>query len=210
MVLLMVIIFFLDSLLMVFLPSESGSSQPLILYVVGDVLFPSIVLSQWTFGIEANFFQGLLTKPIKVEQLLRNCYYFHLSISTMMTLLCLFFVFLSPEVSLLTLLGALSMAVFINLSNLPTCLFSSRLELFSNSMFNMQGANMKINLYSIFFIVPLGLLAAIYCLWGEMAWCLSSVVIAVVCLMFHRKVILKVATMYERRRYERIEKYMEK
>ena len=210
MVLLMVIIFFLDSLLMVFLPSKSGSSQPLILYVVGDVLFPSIVLSQWTFGIEANFFQGLLTKPIKVEQLLRNCYYFHLSISTMMTLLCLFFVFLSPEVSLLTLLGALSMAVFINLSNLPTCLFSSRLELFSNSMFNMQGANMKINLYSIFFIVPLGLLAAIYCLWGEMAWCLSSVVIAVVCLMFHRKVILKVATMYERRRYERIEKYMEK
>ena len=71
MVLIMVIVFFLDALLMVFLPDEgTGNQVSLIMYVVGDVLLPSVVLSQWTFGIEANFFQGLLTKPVKVAQLL--------------------------------------------------------------------------------------------------------------------------------------------
>ena len=50
MVLVMVIIFFLDALLMVFLPDEgTGNQVSLIMYVVGDVLLPSVVLSQWTF-----------------------------------------------------------------------------------------------------------------------------------------------------------------
>jgi hypothetical protein len=210
MVLVMVIIFFLDALLMVFLPDEgTGNQVSLIMYVVGDVLLPSVVLSQWTFGIEANFFQGLMTKPVKVEQLLRNCFYFYLSISGVMTVISLVFVFLSPEITVFTLLGAMGMAVFINLSNLPTCLFSSRLEIFSNSMFNMQGANMKINLYGIVFLVPTGLMAGVYYLWGAEVWCIVSVTMAVVCLLIHRKVIARVAAIYDRRRYERMEKYME-
>ena len=205
MVLVMVIIFFLDALLMV----SDGNQVSLIMYVVGDVLLPSVVLSQWTFGIEANFFQGLMTKPVKVEQLLRNCFYFYLSISGVMTVVSLVFVFLSPEITVFTLLGAMGMAVFVNLSNLPTCLFSSRLEIFSNSMFNMQGANMKINLYGIVFLVPSGLMAGVYYLWGAEVWCIVSVIIAVVCLLIHRKVIARVAAIYDRRRYERMEKYME-
>lgn len=210
MVLLMVIIFFLDSLLMVAMDDgKTGTKVSLIVYVVGAVLLPSVVLSQWTFGIEANFFQGLQTKPVKVEQLLRNCFYFYLTISGVMTIACLVFVFLSPEITVFTLLGAMGMAVFVNLSNLPTCLFSSRLEIFSNSMFNMQGANMKINLYGIAFLVPLGLMAGVYYLWGAEVWCLVSVALAVASLLVHRKVIACVAALYDRRRYERIEKYME-
>ena len=69
MVLVMVIIFFLDALLMVFLPDEgTGNQVSLIMYVVGDVLLPSVVLSQWTFGIEANFFQGLMTMVLSLRR----------------------------------------------------------------------------------------------------------------------------------------------
>ena len=46
---------------------------PLCNYVAGAILLPSVVLSQWTFGIEANFFHGLMTKPVKVKQMLQNC-----------------------------------------------------------------------------------------------------------------------------------------
>ena len=210
MVLIMVVIFFADSLLMALMPSVDGNATTSpVIYVVGDVILPSLVLSQWTFGIEANFFQGLMTKPIRVAQLLRNCYYFYLSISAVMTVLTIAFVLISPEVHLTTLLGAYAMAIIINLFNLPTCLFSSRLEIFSNSMFNMQGANMKINLYSIAFLVPLAAVAGIYYLWGELVWCLVCVALAAVCLLAHRRVIAWVAACYERRRYERMEKYME-
>ena len=210
MVLIMVVIFFADSLLMALMPSADGrNTTSLVIYVVGDVILPSLVLSQWTFGIEANFFQGLMTKPIGVGQLLRNCYYFYLSISGVMTILAIAFVLISPEIHLITLLGAFAMAVFVNLFNLPTCLFSSRLEIFSNTMFNMQGANMKINLYGIAFLLPLAALGGVYYLWGEMVWCLVSVVLAALCLLAHRKVIGWVAACYERRRYERMEKYME-
>ncbi len=210
MVLLMVVVFFLDALLMACLPDEPQSSNvPLAAYVVGVVLMPSVVLSQWTFGIEANYFQGLMTKPVAVEQLLRNSYYFYLSISAVMTVLASVFLLLSHDVSVLTVIGALAMAVTVNLVNLPTCLFSTRLEIFSQSMFSMQGANAKINLYGLVFLLPMAALVAVYWQWGERVWCLVCVLLAAVCLVFHRKVIALVASTYHRHRYTRMEKYME-
>lgn len=212
MVLMMVIIFFLDSLLMAFIPETEGEGMnqgQVILYVVGDVLLPSVVLSQWTFGIEANYFQGLMTKPVKVENLLRNCYYFYLSISGVMAVLAICFIFINEEITVFSLIGAFAMAVVINLSNLPTCLFSSRLEIFSGAMFNMQGANTKINLYGFVFAIPTALLAGVYYLWGEMTWCITSVVLAAIALAIHRPVIAKLAAIFERKKYQRIEKFME-
>lgn len=212
MVLMMVVIFFLDSLLMAFVPEMDGqgmSQGQMVLYVVGDVLLPSVVLSQWTFGIEANYFQGLMVKPIKVERLLRNCYYFYLSISGVMAILATVFIFINDEISILTLIGAFAMAVVINLTNLPTCLFSSRLEIFSGAMFNTQGANAKINLYGLVFAIPTALLAGVYYFWGEMTWCLTSIVMAVIALAIHRPVIAKLAAVFEGKKYKRLEKFME-
>ncbi len=211
MVLLMVVVFFLDALLMVCLPQEAQSGNvPLVLYVAGVVLMPSVVLSQWTFGIEANYFQGLMTKPVTVERLLCNCYYFYLSISTVMAVLALVFPLCSSDVTLFSVVGALAMAVVINLVNLPTCLFSTRLEIFSQSMFSMQGANARINLYGLVFLLPVAALAGVYWMWGERVWCLVCVLLAGVGLAFHRKVIALVGGVYHRHRYARMEKYMEK
>lgn len=211
MVLVVTLVFLLDAYMMAFLPGEEGSVNrvSLIVYVVGVILLPSMLFSQWTFGIEANFFHGLMTKPVTVRQLLQNCYYFYLMVSAAATLLTVPFLFISDEITLFTLAGGYSTAVFMNLCNMPTSLFSSRLDLFASSLFNYQGANMKINVYSIAFMIPIALLAGIYWLWGATAWALVSIALAVISIAVHRPVLGKIADLFNARKYQRMEKFME-
>lgn len=206
-------IFLFDVYLYAFLPSgghEGLGFDSLVAYVVGAILLPSVCLSQWTFGIEANFFQGLMTKPIRVEQLLQNCYYFYTMVNGIALLLVIPLLFVTDEISPLVMLGGFSLALFINLFNLPTCLFSSRLEIFNSSLFGMQGANMKINLYAAAFLLPLGGLVGIYYFLGQTVWVITCVCLAILSLAIHRKVIARLAAVFYRRRYERMEKFMEK
>ena len=86
------------------------------LYVAGAILLPSVVLSQWTFGIEANFFHGLMTKPVKVKQMLQSCYYYYMVVSAVALLLTLPFLFLRAGIGVQVLIGGFCLAVFINLS----------------------------------------------------------------------------------------------
>lgn len=213
MVVIITSIFLFDSYLFAFLPTDPGeehiATAPLILYVVGSVLLPSVCLSQWTFGVEANFFQGLMSKPVRIQQMLQNCFYYYVIVSAIALLLVVPFLFISDEISVFTLIGAFFLAVFINLFNLPTCLFSSRLEIFSTSMFSMQGANLKINLYAAAFLLPLGALVAIYYFFGEMAWCITCVVLGILSVAIHKWIIAKLAALFEAKKYERMEKFME-
>ncbi len=213
MVLLVTGIFLFDSYIFAFMPAESGdeamSSVPLVIYVVGAVLLPATCLSQWTFGVEANFFHGLMTKPVRVSQMLQNCFYYYCFVSVIAMLLVVPFVFISDEISVFTLIGALGLSVFINLFNLPTCLFSSRLEIFSSSMFSMQGANLKINLYAAAFLLPLGALAAVYYFFGEMVWCIACIALGIMSVAIHRWTVGKLAALFEAKKYKRMEKFME-
>lgn len=212
MVIVMSLIFLFDAYLYAFLPSEGIEDtwkSTVVLYVVAAILMPSECLSQWTFGIEANFFQGLMTKPVKIEQMLRNCFYFYALISAIALLLVVPFLFLHVGVSLFTLLGAYGLTIFVNLFNLPTALFSSRLEIFGKSMFNMQGANLKINFYAIAVLVPLGLSTVVYLYVGEVTWCISGIVLGLLALAIHRWAIAKLAAIFYRRRYKRMEAFMD-
>jgi hypothetical protein len=130
-------------------------------------------------------------------------------VSAAATLLTVPFLFISDEITLFTLAGGYSTAVFMNLCNMPTSLFSSRLDLFASSLFNYQGANMKINVYSIAFMIPIALLAGIYWLWGATAWALVSIALAVISIAVHRPVLGKIADLFNARKYQRMEKFME-
>lgn len=214
MVILISAVFLFDAYMFALLPSEAsedmgGKDAMVTLYVAGAILLPSVVLSQWTFGVEANFFQGLMTKPIKIGQMLTNCFYFNVLVSAVALLLTIPFLFLDAGVGIAVLISGFCLAVFVNLFNLPTCLFSSRLEIFSSSMFSMQGANMKINLFGIAFLVPLGAVAAIYYFFGELAWCLSCVAMALMAVLIHKWFIRKIAAIFYKNRYKRMEKFME-
>ena len=213
MVILITVVFLFDAYMFAFLPSEAshdlaGKTATITLYVVGAILLPSVVLSQWTFGIEANFFQGLMTKPVQIKQMLQNCFYFNVMVSGAAMLLTLPFLFMNVGVGVLVLVAGLCLAVFINLFNLPTCLFSSRLEIFCTSMFSMQGANMKINLFGVAFLVPLGAVAAVYYYFGEVAWCITSVAMALLAVLIHKWFIGKIAMVFYKNRYKRMEKFM--
>ena len=215
MVLLITAIFLFDAYMFALMPSEAsedlmGKQAMVTLYVVGAILLPSVVLSQWTFGVEANFFQGLMTKPVKVEEMLSNSFYYYLMVSFVALLLVVPFLFMEVGVNIFLLGGGFCLAVFINLFNLPTCLFSSRLEIFSSSMFSMQGANLKINLYAVAFLLPLGIVIGIYYLWGEMAWACTCIALALLSLCIHKWFISKVAALFYANRYRRMEKFMEK
>lgn len=213
MVIMITAIFLFDAYLFALLPAEVGHDgmdkvAMTTLYVVGAILLPSVVLSQWTFGIEANFFHGLMTKPIKVDQMLRNCFYYYMVVSAIALLLTLPFLFLQVGIGIWVLIGGFCLAVFINLFNLPTALFSSRLEIFQTSMFSMQGANMKINLYAIAFLLPLSGMIAIYSYFGEMIWCIICVILAILSIAIHKCFITKIAAIFEKNKYKRMEKFM--
>ena len=212
MVLIVTGIFIFDAYLYALMPNDSEVNWQAmtVLYVVGIVIMPSLCLSQWTFGVEANFFQGMMTKPVRIEQMLQNCYYFYAIVSAVALLFAIPLAFMHVGITVFSLIGAYGMAVFLCLFNLPTCLFSTRLEIFGKSMFNMQGANLKINLYAIAFLVPLAAFAAEYIYIGEMAWCITSVALALVSVAIHKKAIARLAAVFYKRRYKRMETFMEK
>ena len=214
MVIMITAIFLFDAYLFALLPAEAGQEMGdkvamTTLYVAGAILLPSVVLSQWTFGIEANFFHGLMTKPVKVKQMLQNCFYYYMVVSAVALLLTLPFLFLEAGIGIQVLISGFCLAVFINLFNLPTALFSSRLEIFQTSMFSMQGANLKINLYAIAFLFPLAGVAAIYYFFGETAWFITCVALAVISIAIHKWFIAKIAAIFEKNKYKRMEKFME-
>lgn len=193
-----------------YLPIILGDpNETVTLNAILAIVTPSLVLAQWTFGVEANFFQGLMTKPVTIRQLLDNCFRFYMMLNLAAALIMTPLAFLTDAFTPLTLVGALSCAVFINLYNLPTCLFSTRIDIFGNSFFNMQGANAKINLFAIALLIPFCVFAGTWALWGETAWAIESIAAGVISLVIHRRVIAAIASRFEAKKYARIESFMD-
>lgn len=170
---------------------------------------PSLLQAQWTFGIEANFFHGLWTKPVSVHQLLTNKFFFFAILNVAAALLLL------PAVCL-GWMGAgklMSTLLFtigvINLISMPTCLFSQRLDLFSSAFFNYQGASMKINLYAIVCVVPMILFIVGYGLLPETTCDIIFSALGIVGIAVHPWAIRTFANAFIARRHERFEAYMQ-
>ncbi len=170
--------------------------------------WPSLFLGQWVFGIEGNYFHGLWTKPYSIEQLLLNKYKFFILLTLGMAVLLIPAIFLmglrpTTLLALILLLGCGQ-----NLLMMPTCLFSTRLDLFTSSFFNYQGANMRITIYSLICFIPLAIYAfctlALPPLWGDAV----MAAIGLVALAIHRPCIRKLAQKWVYNRYENMERYL--
>ena len=113
------------------------------------------------------------------------------------------------SLSLLTLFAILAfVAGVLNLMMLPTCLFSSRLNLFSSAFFNYQGANFRINVYGIAFLVPIGLAVACFALLSEWQADLALLGMSLLGFALHRVAIAKLAAAFMAKRYDRMEEFM--
>ena len=171
------------------------------------VFFPSMMLGQWVFGVEGNYFDGLWTKPVDIRQILRNKFLFFalLDIVPTLTLIPLVWIAgLSPWLLLATWLFSVGIG---NLLLMPTCLISSRLELFQSAFFNYQGASMAINVYGLIVLLPI----VIYCLctWllTPLAAAASLAAAGLLGLFLQPLLTDKLAQAYEQRRYRCFERY---
>ena len=172
-----------------------------------EIFAPSMMLGQWVFGIEGNYFDGLWSKPLDIREILRNKFWFYAALNAVATLLVvpvLWLSDLSPWV-----LGAawLFTAGFANLTLMPTALISSRIELFQSAFFNYQGASLAINVYGLIVLVPIAIFCVCTWLLSPMMCALVLAGIGLVGFALHWVVINKIADAYERRRYTCFERY---
>ena len=171
------------------------------------VFAPSMMLGQWVFGIEGNYFDGLWTKPVDIRTILINKYWFYALLNLLPMLLVLPIIWisdLSPWVLPVTWLFTVGLG---NLTQMPTALISSRVELFQSAFFNYQGASLAINMYSFIILVPLAVY--VLCMW-LLPLTTALIVLAaigVVGIAMHQVVIGWIARRYEQNRYKNFERY---
>lgn len=188
------------------LPNDDVNQMNIALYFLLD--WPSLFLGQWVFGIEGNYFHGLWTKPYSIDHMLLNKYKFFIILTLSMAVLvipAIFFMGLRPTT-------LLAMILFLgcgqSLLMMPTCLFSTRVDLFSSAFFNYQGANMRVTIYSFIIIIPLAIYAffslALVPLWGDAI----MAAIGLVALAVHRPCIRLLARKWKNNRYENMERYL--
>jgi hypothetical protein len=171
------------------------------------VFSPSMMLGQWVFGIEGNYFDGLWTKPVSIREILGNKFRFYALLNIIPTLMVAPLIWMAGLSPWLLLATWLFTAGFANLSLMPTALISSRIELFQSAFFNYQGASLSVNLYGFVVIIPI----ALYCLF---TWLLSPETCAIVLALtgivgfaLYPVIIGWLSRAYERRRYTCFERY---
>ena len=178
------------------------------LMLLFGVAFPSIILAQWVLGIEANFFSGIWTKPWPVEGILRRKYLFFCAICGSMAVLilpCVFWMGMSFWMLLSTLL--FGCGVFV-LPFMATCLFSSRMDLFSSAFFNYQGGNKQLNFFSFIMFIPMGIYFASYFLLPMLYAHLLIGGLGLVGILLSRPYIHWISNIWHRRRYKIMERWL--
>lgn len=170
---------------------------------------PSLLLGQWIFGIEGNYFQGLITKPVSIRQILFNKYYFYALLSMAGTLLLVPGIWLVSFNPWFVLSGFVFVAGFCNLVMFPTCLFSTRIDLFSSAFFNYQGANKGVNLYSLVILIPMVMVGVLGAFTTPQITAFVMFALGLLGFAIHRWVIDHLVKAFMKRRYTRLQAYME-
>ena len=166
------------------------------------------VLGQWAMGVEANYFRGLWTKPVSIETLLCNKFCFYALLSLLASLLVVPSIWVVGRSPLVILSCLLYAAGFGNLLLMPSCLFSTRLDLFTSAFFNHQGASKGIHAYGLVVFVPFAIAGLAAWLLPVSGACLLLGGMGLLGLLLHRWAIRRLARAFVRRRHERMEAYL--
>lgn len=167
----------------------------------------SITLGQNIFSIEGNYFDGLWTRPVQIATLLRNKYYFYSILSSIPALLMIP-AFLFSDFSLWLLASTLIFIIgVVHPLFIPTCLMSSRVDMFESPFFNYQGSNALINVYGFVIFIPVALYMLCILYLPLNTALIIFCVLGIIGIAFHRLIIARVALIWESKRYEKMEKY---
>ena len=171
------------------------------------IFTPSMMLGQWVFGIEGNYFDGLWTKPVNIRTILKNKFRFFSLLNIFPTLLILPLIWmadLSPWLLVVTWLFTAGLA---NLTLMPTALISSRIELFQSAFFNYQGASLAVYIYGMIAIIPLAVYVVCLSLLPLTTAMIVLAAAGIVGFSLHQAVINIIASKYEKNRYKNFERY---
>ena len=178
------------------------------IYVFMTIMFSSLVLGQWVFAIEGNFFHGLMTKPISVFDMLWRKFWFFILLNLTATLLLVPGIFLGYW-SPLMVLSTFIFCAGLNLLYMPTSLFSKRIDLFSSAFFNNQGHSMGVNVYAFVIIIPMIIYICLIVFIDNML-VVDAILSAIglTMLAFSRPFIQWVAHRFMAKKYKRMEDFM--
>lgn len=178
------------------------------IYVFMTIMFSSLILGQWVFSIEGNFFHGLMTKPISVFDMLWRKFWFFILLNLTATLLLVPGIFLGYW-SPLMVLSAFIFCAGVNLLYMPTSLFSKRIDLFSSAFFNYQGASMGVNVYAFVIIIPIIIYSCLI-VFIDNTLVVDAILSAIglIMLAFSRPFIQWVAHRFMAKKYKRMEDFM--
>ncbi len=175
------------------------------LFFIFIILYAPLMLGQFMLGIEANFIDGLLTKPYALEDHLLAKYYFFMCLNALSALL------LVPGVvfnlwGLDLIIASVVFSFAIDLLLFITCLKSRRIDLFSSGFFNYQGANMGFNVYGLMPIVGIGIYIALLIMLPSI-YLAEAILFLLGFLAFvvHKRIIKMIAKRFMERKYARLE-----
>ena len=168
----------------------------------------SMILGGNVFGIESNFFDGIITRPLDTKRLLTQKYYFYSLLSFVCFILILPCHWFSHQYSIQVLVATLIYIIgTTNLFVLPTCLISSRWNLFETSYFNSQGNRLELNIFSIMSIIPMLIYITISMLLPQNIIMIIISILGLGGIVIHRRFIAWLANKWNSRRYELLERY---
>lgn len=180
-------------------------------FLLFAVIFPSVNLGQYAMGIEANYFNGLWSKPLPLKRLLEDKYRLYAVITCCTSLIyvpacCL------GWMSWLQLLGVLIFGIgFCNSMILINGFKCSPFDIFGKTFFNYQGGGSTFTVKLI--IVTLIIMLLPVLLWKLLppVWfCLALSALGITGHLLRGKLFDRIMKDFEKNKYKYMEKYNKK
>ena len=174
------------------------------------LILPVMNLGQYILAIEANFFNGIWTKPVSLTQLLETKYIFHMMLTGIYAAILFPFV-LYYHISILIFFSMVFYILFIfNLLLFPIALYSKRLALNYIAFGNTQGFAIIPVIYQVFILyISFLFLKFLYAKISN-EWVLFGVVLVISAIFFFlRKWFLSIiVSIFIKQRHKIMHRYM--
>jgi hypothetical protein len=168
------------------------------------ICYPSVLVGQTGFGVEANYFDGIMTKPYAINDLLRNKYYSLIILDLICSLFLIPLLFMRANTLLIFVSTLIFASGFINLIMLPMCLYTKRFEISDSSFFNFQGTHFSLYWYLI--VLPLFMFYVFaFAFFSSFIVEISVTSLGLLSFAFHKLFINKLSKIFIRRRYDIME-----
>lgn len=193
--------------LMFFIMSLTDMAHPLEAPNIITPFMLSSLVGVVIFGTEANYMDGLWSRPVSIKKLLRHNYLFYTSICTIdAVLLCLAVCHNGISQVILVLSAALYTIGIYNNIYLTGIFGSSRLELFQRSLMKRNGRQTNFTVIMTFFPTALfELLLATFAPMEIFCWVAGG--LGIVGILLNPYITDKVAKKYVANRYRHFERY---